>query len=163
MSAFIERELAAAQSELSRVDSKCGINAAVVTGIGAVALVLATQHGHLAPRVLAALSALVLAASVFALLSAVRPKLGPSGWCRYAGLGWDGVRRLECGMRPTRPFYDEKREIGAADHPDDMAVEDLAMAATLLRSKYVMTRVAVDLARAGVVLLVLSGIVASLM
>jgi len=163
MSAFIERELAAAQAELSRVDSKCGINAAVVTGIGAVALLLSTQHGHLAPRVLAALSALTLAASVFALLSAVRPKLGRSGWCRYAGLSWGGVRRLESSMQPRRSFHTDPRETGVADHPEDMAVEDLAMAATLLRSKYRLTQVAVDLARAGVVLLALSGIVAALM
>src|SRR5919108_1495400 len=86
-------ELVAVRAELARVDAK----AATLTGLaGAATAFLVTRIGH-GPgpvQVLLAVAGLALVGAAATLLTkVVRPRLGPSGFCRYASMTSDDVRR----------------------------------------------------------------------
>jgi Pycsar effector protein len=84
----LEGELAAVRGELARVDAKCATLAALA---GAALAFLVTQtaapHHPVVVRVMLGAAGLLLAAAVVVLLAGVlRPRLGATGFCRWARL-----------------------------------------------------------------------------
>jgi hypothetical protein len=153
MTGWIDGELAAVRGELARVDGKCGVLTAIATGAAAFT-VTQTGHGPVAVRVVLGAAGVVFAAAVLILLAALRPRFGAAGWCRYLSLSAEEISELAVHGR-TMP--------GGTVLACDLAVEDLAVFSRMVRSKYQMVRLAVDLIGAGVVVLaaaVVTGVIA---
>jgi hypothetical protein len=140
-------ELAAVRGELARIDSKCATLAAL-TGAAAVYAAGQAGRGPVAARAATALAGLVFGASVLVLLLTVlRPRLGTSGFCRWARLSADEIRG---GWRDAAEGVTGQRTAHAADAQDAETLRALSVIAV---TKYRRLRLAVDLAAAGVVLL----------
>lgn len=93
MTSLVEGELAAVRGELARIDAKC----ATLTGLAGAALAfLVTQAGRgpLPVTVLLAAAGVALMAAAVLLLRILRPRLGPVGFCQYASMTSDDVRRV---------------------------------------------------------------------
>ncbi|TYB38407.1 Pycsar system effector family protein [Actinomadura chibensis] len=102
----IDAELAAVRGEQARLDAKCGTLTAVV---GAVMAILTSQIGRapLAVRVVLALAGVALAASAVVLLVGVlRPRLGTSGFVRYAVMTPAQITTAFAGWTPNETSTD---------------------------------------------------------
>jgi hypothetical protein len=145
MAAWLDGELAVVRGELARTDSKCGVLTAIATGAAAFSASEA-GHGPFAARFILAAAGVVFAAAVLVLLAVLRPKLGTAGWCRYMAAEPADLRRLDKG---------EAVELaaGAGVWARDLGPEDLAVLTAITAVKFTRLRVAVDLIRAGIVLL----------
>jgi len=138
-------ELAAVRGELTRVDGKCGTLAALA---GAAAAYAAGQasHGPAVVRFAVALAGVIFGAAVLVLLlTVVRPRLGPGGFCC-----WDTLNATEIQSRV--------RETLAQGQADADATELLHVLSVIAVTKYRRLRLAADLAAAGVVVLAAAGI-----
>jgi hypothetical protein len=153
-------ELAAVRGELTRVDAKCS----TLTGLaGAMLAFLVTQAGHgpIAARVLVAAAGVVLAAAILTLLSVLRPRLGSTGFRRYATMSSAQVRALFLVHSPYDPGA--RGNGGPAGSGDGIEAEDLQVLSVITDRKYRGLRLAVDLTVVAVVFLVfalLAGVIA---
>lgn len=138
---LMAEELAAVRGELARVDAKC----ATLIGLAGAALAfLVTQIAGPAPlavRVLLGGAAVVLAVAAVVLLAVIRPRLGTVGFCRYAAMTSDEIRRMFTAGEAS------------STHERRFRAESLLTYSRITRRKYGRLRVAVDLLGAGVVLL----------
>jgi hypothetical protein len=144
-------ELAAVRGELARVDAKCS----TLTGLaGAMLAFLVTQAGHgpIAARVLLAAAGVVLAADVVVLLLVLRPRLGSTGFRRYAVLSPAQVRALFLVHSPYDPDTRGNGAPGSAG--DGIEAEDLQVLSQITDRKYRGLRRAVDLTVVAVVFMV---------
>ncbi|WP_067801365.1 Pycsar system effector family protein [Actinomadura formosensis] len=131
----VDAELAAVRGEQARLDAKCGTLTAVV---GAVMAILTSQIGRapLPVRVVLALAGVALAASAVVLLAGVlRPRLGGSGFVRYAAM--------------TSAEIGEAFDRWAPHHP----INDLRFLSGLVLVKQRRLRWAIDLLITGLVLI----------
>jgi hypothetical protein len=145
MSAWVDGELAAVRGELARVDGKCGVLTAIATGAAAFSATQ-TGHGPVAARAMLGLAGVVFAVAVLVLLTALRPRFGTAGWCRYLSLSAEEISDLNRNGRTGSYPAPTTRTC-------DLAVEDLAVFSRMARLKYQRVRLAVDLIGAGVVVL----------
>lgn len=102
----VDAELAAVRAEQARLDAKCGTLTAVV---GAVMALLTSQIGRTAlpVRILLALAGLALAASAVVLLAGVlRPRLGTTGFMRYAAMTLEEITGTFDRWSPHRTIND---------------------------------------------------------
>jgi Pycsar effector protein len=87
-------ELAAVRGEQVRIDSKCSTLAGLA---GASLLFLVAQvgdhHTSLITRVLLGVAAVALTAAAVILLLVIRPKLGSTGFNKYAQMSGEEIRR----------------------------------------------------------------------
>ncbi|GAA2576770.1 DUF5706 domain-containing protein [Actinomadura fulvescens] len=137
--ALLEGELLAVRGELARIDTKV---ATLTSLAGAILAFLVTQAGADNPwpvKVLLVSAGLALAAAAVLLLTQVlRPRLGTTGFCRWAFMTGDEVRRalLTCS------------EYGEQAHQ----TTELIVLSRLARTKYQAVQRAVDLLTTGLVL-----------
>ncbi|RAY16374.1 hypothetical protein DPM19_05710 [Actinomadura craniellae] len=132
-------ELAAVRGELVRIDAKC----ATLAGLSGAALAfLVTQTGTAEPwpvRALLAAAGIALAAAAVLLLAGVlRPRLGCTGFLRYATQSAPEIRR---GLMLLNPH-------GVEEHQ----ATELLVLSRIARAKNVRLRRSVDLMTAGLVL-----------
>ncbi|MCO6011481.1 DUF5706 domain-containing protein [Actinoallomurus purpureus] len=141
-------ELAAVRNELSRVDAKCGTLTAL-TGAGMLALITTLTGGkahHDAAWWCSWFATLFLAAATITLLSVLRPRLGSTGFRRYAYMDPGQIQRLLTEL-----------------HPAVVESEDLMVLSQIVNRKYLALRRAVDLtmfAAAVIALALVVGVVA---
>jgi hypothetical protein len=128
----LEAEVAAVRGELTRLDAKCGTLASVA-GIGAAVLTGQITHGPVAARVLLAAAGLLLAVAAVLLLWILRPRMGRTGWCRWAHLDAQSI---------TVAFTRGDAAVRAAD--------DLHVLSAITMAKQIRLRRAVDLLVAAV-------------
>lgn len=90
----LDGELAAVRGELNRLDSKA---ATLIAVVGAVMAILTSQIGRSALPVRITLAAAGLAltgAAVLLLVMVLRPRLGSTGFCRWADTAPDEIQSL---------------------------------------------------------------------
>jgi Pycsar effector protein len=141
--AVLSAELAAVRAELVRVDGKCATLAALA---GAMMAFLATQVSDHAPlpvrAVLGAAGLVLAAASIVLLVGVLRPRLGSTGFRRYAAMDTDQIRDLFTDLASTHT------------HQATRCLEsgELKVLSQFAATKYLRLRLAVDLIAVGVVL-----------
>jgi hypothetical protein len=143
---LLAEELAAVRGELVRVDAKCS----TLAGLSGAALAfLVTQTGTSEPlvvRVLLATAGIALAAAAVLLLAGVlRPRLGTTGFLKYAGQTAPTIRR-DLRLNPQ----------GVEEHQ----AHELLVLSQIARAKNVRLQRAVDLMVAGLVLVGIALVVA---
>lgn len=134
MFSTLTSELAAVRAELTRVDAKCGTLTAL-TGAGMLALATQVTHGPAPVRALLGIAGVLLAFATVKLLSVLRPRLGSTGFRRYAAMTRDQVEQFLARVDPA-----------------EVEVEDLQVLSSIVNRKYVGLRHAVDLILFAVVL-----------
>lgn len=134
---LLEAELEAVRGELVRVDAKCG----TLAGLAGVALaVLVTQAGAAQPwpvDVLLAAAGLALTAAAGLLIRVLRPRLGRTGFCKYAATTSRDICR---GLAIA--------DLDSSRHHAD----ELIVLSRIALAKYKSLRRAVDLLTAGLAL-----------
>jgi hypothetical protein len=132
-------ELAAVRGELVRVDAKCSTLVALAGA--ALAFTLTAVSGKDTPavaRVLLAAAAVVLAASALVLLlKALRPRLGPTGFNRYASMDREQLMK----------------DIGNGPNEDGYHARELLILSRIAVGKFTAIRHGVHLLAAGLVLI----------
>jgi Family of unknown function (DUF5706) len=154
---LLTSQLAAVRGELTRVDAKCST---LVSLAGAALAFLVTQaHGPLLVRVLLAAAGVTLAGATVALLAVLRPRLGTTGFRRFAVMDSAEVRAL---FTVRHPFDPEARGNGGAAQADPVGIEceDLRVLSQIVNRKYLGLRLAVDLVAAAAVLVAAALIIA---
>jgi hypothetical protein len=151
----IAGELAAVRGELSRVDAKCGTLAGLA-GAALAFLVTQTGHGPLAVRILLGTAGAVMAAATMVLLLAVlRPRLGSTGFRRYAVMSGNELADLFTRGRST--------PAAGAVLATSLEIEDLQVLSQIVNRKFLGLRLAVDLIAFSVLLMtvaLLAGVIA---
>lgn len=125
------QELTAVRGELTRVDTKCG----TLAGLTGAGLAFLTTHldGPAPVRAVLALAGTALTAATLTLLSVLRPRLGTTGFRRWARMNPQQVDRY------------------LTDATEHHGTEDLVVLSQIVDRKYVGLRHAVDLSVAAVV------------
>jgi hypothetical protein len=134
----LAREADVVRAEIGRADAKCGVLVAI-TGAAAV-FALTQAHGHGLAHATALAAALMFASATTLALAALRPRLGPVGWCRWAGMTADQVIIDIFGT-------------------DDGPAATLAELSRIARVKHLLVRAAADLASLALALAV-AGVIA---
>ncbi len=146
-------ERAATRAELARVAGKCSTLAGLA---GAAAVFAASEAGH-GPawaRVTLATAGMLLTAAVLVLLLGVlRPRLGTTGFCRYAALSATQVERLFGTGHSDDYMGHEGRYPDGTVHAEDIGAADLHILSCLTVRKQLWLGLAVMLIAVGVVLL----------
>lgn len=149
-------QLTAVRGELSRVDAKCST---LVSLAGAALAFLVTQvHGPLAVRVLLSVAGVILAAATIVLLLVLRPRLGSTGFRRYAAMPPEQIKATFTSYRPYDPDAPAKSN-GA--NLAGIECEDLHVLSAIVNRKYLGLRLAVDLVAAGVALVAIALVAAA--
>ncbi|GAA2726720.1 Pycsar system effector family protein [Actinocorallia aurantiaca] len=131
-------EVAAVRGELARVDAKCSTLVALAgAGLAFTLTAISGKDVPTAAKVLLAGAALMLAASALVLLfKALRPRLGPTGFNRWAQMSRDQVRD----------------EVWRGPHEEYHHAEELVVLSRIAAGKFTAIRHGVHLLAAGLVL-----------
>ncbi|WP_433188744.1 Pycsar system effector family protein [Actinoallomurus sp. CA-150999] len=134
---LLEAELAAVRGELARVDGKCSTLAGLAGA--ALALLIASLKGSDFANPcwwLVGTATLLMAGAALALLTVLRPRLGTTGFRRYAAMTTAQIEGLAHANEIKRTRF---------------AAEDLRTLSEIVNRKYLGLRLAVDLVLAAVV------------
>ena len=145
---MLAEELAGVRHELTRLDAKCGTLVAI-TGAGLAVLTSQITRGPLPVRVLLAAAGVLLAASAVVILAGIlRPRLGKTGFCRWAEMTPAEITHLFRGGTA-----------GTQSQVAELQPTDLAVLSGLVRVKQGRLRVAVDLLITAIVLIAVALVV----
>lgn len=141
---MLSSELAAVREELPRVDDKCQA-LAKVAGVGQAMLIFLVSVARGSMPMLAqvglAAAGVALAFAALAVLFALRPQLGNTGFRRYARMS---VRQIKTMLAATAAFDPDLKANGAAT-AEQVEAEHLRVLSQIVDRKYRHLRVAVDL------------------
>lgn len=142
---LLSSELAAVRGELTRVDAKSATLAGLA-GVGLAFLVTQTGHGPLAARLALAAAGTVLAAATELLLMVLRPRLGSTGFRRYAAMAPAEIRALFAAAVIVNGPDDRAGRLPSG-LVDGIEADDLQVLSDIVNRKYRALRTSVDLAR----------------